>query len=394
MTDASLLQLFQMELEEHAVALDEGLLELENNPHALDRFEPLMRAAHSIKGSARVVELEAAVQIAHAMEDCFVAFQKKSAPFKQKSVDVLLKGVDMLRAVAKAGTSDDTNWLSSHQDKIDAFIKSTQKLIENNAFEVLAGASASFPINATVTDRKTADGKGSSAEMKLSPDKSETGLPLKEKGILQEEASSSKAVVAHDRAVRVTAEKIEKLIGLTSEMAVNAGWLPSFTQSLLSLKKDHESLLEVLENLREILKQETRNDQIHDQTHDQIHDLIIKALGKTRQSEACFMDYFKRLESFSNRSATLCDLLCHQVVGIRMRPFADGVQGFPRMVRDIARKLDKQLSFEIKGQSTELDREILTRSITVSNRRGNECVPGNRRKAPYALKPRIARACS
>ena len=38
-------------------------------------LEALMRAAHSVKGAARIVGLEEAVQVAHVMEDCFVAAQ-------------------------------------------------------------------------------------------------------------------------------------------------------------------------------------------------------------------------------------------------------------------------------------------------------------------------------
>jgi two-component system sensor histidine kinase and response regulator WspE len=42
-----------------------------------------------------------------------------------------------------------------------------------------------------------------------------------------------------------------------------------------------------------------------------------------------------------------------------MRPFADGIQGFPRMVRDLARDLGKQARLEIQGPDTYVDRDIL-----------------------------------
>ena len=44
-----------------------------------------------------------------------------------------------------------------------------------------------------------------------------------------------------------------------------------------------------------------------------------------------------------------------------MRPFGDGVEGFPRLVRDLARQLGKQAQLEIVGTNTEVDREILDR---------------------------------
>jgi anti-anti-sigma factor len=58
-----------------------------------------MRAAHSIKGAARIVGVDAAVQVAHAMEDCFVAAQKGAVALTSDAVDVLLGGVDALHRI-------------------------------------------------------------------------------------------------------------------------------------------------------------------------------------------------------------------------------------------------------------------------------------------------------
>ncbi len=38
---------------------------------------------------------------------------------------------------------------------------------------------------------------------------------------------------------------------------------------------------------------------------------------------------------------------------------ADGVRGFPRMVRDVARQLGKSVRFEVLGETTGVDRDIL-----------------------------------
>jgi two-component system sensor histidine kinase and response regulator WspE len=42
-----------------------------------------------------------------------------------------------------------------------------------------------------------------------------------------------------------------------------------------------------------------------------------------------------------------------------MRPFRDGVQSFPRMIRDLARQLGKQVRLDIRGQQAHVDRDIL-----------------------------------
>ena len=42
-----------------------------------------MRAAHSLKGAARIVGLDAAVRVAHAMEDCFVARSREISSYSR-----------------------------------------------------------------------------------------------------------------------------------------------------------------------------------------------------------------------------------------------------------------------------------------------------------------------
>ena len=53
--------------------------------------------------------------------------------------------------------------------------------------------------------------------------------------------------------------------------------------------------------------------------------------------------------------------LYREVISSRMRPFRDGVQGLPRLVRDLARQLGKRVQLEIQGETTEVDRDILER---------------------------------
>jgi two-component system sensor histidine kinase and response regulator WspE len=101
--DASLLDLFRAELETHLPSLSEGLLALEKEPVQPKRLEALMRASHSIKGAAKIVSVDAAVRVAHAMEDCFVAAQNGRVHLGSDAVDVLLRGVDALNRVAPGG---------------------------------------------------------------------------------------------------------------------------------------------------------------------------------------------------------------------------------------------------------------------------------------------------
>lgn len=101
LVDSALLEMFAAEVETHMAALNDGLLVLEQNPAQSERFEALMRAAHSIKGAAKLVGLQAAVEVAHVIEDCFVAARAGRLAMTSSLVDVLLEGVDLLGRVAQ-----------------------------------------------------------------------------------------------------------------------------------------------------------------------------------------------------------------------------------------------------------------------------------------------------
>jgi two-component system sensor histidine kinase and response regulator WspE len=118
--DPALLDLFRAEIDTHLPALSEGLLALEKDPKQPKRLEALMRAAHSIKGAARIVGVEPAVQVAHALEDCFVAAQKGAVVLSSDAVDVLLRGVDALAHITPAGGGPADEALPSLLDDIAA----------------------------------------------------------------------------------------------------------------------------------------------------------------------------------------------------------------------------------------------------------------------------------
>src|SRR5712691_1539350 len=96
LSQVSMLDLFRMETESQVQVLTSGLLALERDHTAADQLELCMRAAHSLKGAARIVDLGAAVRVAHAMEDCFVAAQHGHIVLGRDHIDVLLNATDLM----------------------------------------------------------------------------------------------------------------------------------------------------------------------------------------------------------------------------------------------------------------------------------------------------------
>ena len=63
------IDIFLREAEEHVTSLQKGLLILEKEPGNTALIHDLLRNAHTLKGSARMVGLEDISVIAHRMED-------------------------------------------------------------------------------------------------------------------------------------------------------------------------------------------------------------------------------------------------------------------------------------------------------------------------------------
>src|SRR5579871_125614 len=114
----SLMDLFREEARSHAATLNQGLLDLENDLANAQKIEPLMRAAHSIKGAARIVNIDAAVQLAHAMEDAFVAAQNGRIHFTSVDIDLLLQGTDLLAQLGHVKEEEMAGWSADHVAEI------------------------------------------------------------------------------------------------------------------------------------------------------------------------------------------------------------------------------------------------------------------------------------
>ena len=79
-------------------------------------------------------------------------------------------------------------------------------------------------------------------------------------------------------------------------------------------------------------------------------------LDQTESTLARGRDEF---DGLLQRTTTLAERLHHGIVASRMRPLAEGIQGFPRLVRDTARTLNKRARFIVLGERTLVDRELL-----------------------------------
>jgi two-component system sensor histidine kinase and response regulator WspE len=323
--DSSLLELLRTEVAAHVQVLSDGLLALETQ-QTKEITESLMRAAHSIKGSARVIALDAVVKLAHAMEDCFVAAQKGEVVLEPQHIDILLRAVDLFGKMPEITNTGIAQWQAAYREQTEIL---TAAIAAIRAGETPSMHSEDTPKNRDVHDPSEPDA-GAGAH----PQKPACLNPT-----------------AMDRTVRVSASKIERLVGLAGEVTVGARRLPPFSKSFGLLKKNHFQLAAILGELQEFLQQEEENGQAFK--------LIQQAKRNIKECGQILAEKLSELENFTGRSTGTAERLYQEVVAVRMRPFDDGAREFPRLVRDMARELRKKVRLEITGRATEVDRDIL-----------------------------------
>lgn len=351
MGDTSMLELFQLEVDAQATILNEGLLALETQPGSPKVLESLMRAAHSVKGAARIVSLDAAVQLAHVMEDCFVAAQNQKISLEADGVDVLLHGVDLLTNISQQGqpwVKQNRQDIETTKDELAGLLTGTPpakrpepaptttiqgQTTTTQKPEMVVAATGNMQAPTTTTNKS-----GNQSIVNQKPGKVEPAKPA------GDDAANA------DRVVRVSADNLNRIMGLAGESLIEANWLQPFADSLAILKKRQLELSKILE----LFQQNLSTSHAHD-----TESYLEAARTKERECRQILSDRLIELELYARRTGNLSDRLYQEVIQSNMRPFADGVQSFPRMLRDLARKLNKQLKFEIFGKSTPVDRDII-----------------------------------
>ena len=311
-----MLELFKNEIETQAKILSEGLLFFQREKDNLQLLEPLMRAAHSIKGAAKVFSFEPIVHLAHIMEDSLIAAQEGKLILDEDRSELLFMALDAIASCVNVPATEITWKLSLEQKKLEQLTEQIKKFtpaIEEDEEPIISREKQTLIQH-----------------------------PEHKKEFLQEQ---------HERVLRLTAQNLNRLMGLAAESMVETRWLRPFCDSLLRLKTGYNQMFNQLDVLKNSLDSESLIEV--NKTH-------FQSLTHTlHEYHNQISDRVADLEMFITRHSNLTDRLYSEVIESRMRPFADGINLFPRMIWETARQLQKKARLEIEGQSTLIDRDIL-----------------------------------
>ena len=341
LSDMSMLDLFRMEAANYCTKLSEGLVALGNDPSATELLESMMRAAHSMKGAAKIVGLDAAVGLAHAMEDVFVAAQKEKILIEGKAIDILLNSIALLTTIAEIAETESEKWFAEHKAEIDGLIKGLANLATREKTTTPPPAHKGSPKTVKPPESVSA---GKDPEQ-------EKDVPQKTKKKEDKKPARRQDDKEGLRAIRVSAQNMDRIMGLAGESLIESRWLPAFNKNLLQLKYRQDELYASIDQIRENLQAIESDEMTINLFGDLQHKLELCRSTLSQDMEV--------LEDHARHATNISHRLYKEIVTSKMRPFSEGIRGFARMVRDVARELNKEVNFEIVGPDTMVDLDIL-----------------------------------
>ena len=334
-----LFELFKSEVETHGAALNEGLLQLEQNVADPTPIASLMRAAHSIKGAARVVGIDIVVGLAHEMEDAMVRVQKGLEACTPARVDQLLQATDLLTSLRALTQEDVSAWSGKHAGDINALVTAL-------AAPATAATPTPGPVIAAEPSPHGTSAESAITDMVPAPVAPQAQAPMP--AVAEPAATRARpadAPASEVRTVRVNADNLDRMMRLAGESMVEGRRFPHVQKGLRELKSRLRASREALDIAgRTAAEGEWR----------EAREQLAALEGALLRHTGLLEETFRRTEEVGTR-------LYHEVIGSRMRPFGDATTGFPRMVRDLAKMLGKQVRFEVAGAHTPVDRDILAR---------------------------------
>jgi two-component system chemotaxis sensor kinase CheA len=339
--------LFLTESREHLTAFNHLLLEWEKDPAAAEPVGGIFRAVHTIKGMAATMGYAQVAELAHRAENLLDAVRRGEKEPTPALIELLFRAADALersvsdavagrrggeseaallaeldRASGVAGPArargrrravpaapaamlaDDRGRVVRVTLKADASLKGARALLVLKKAESLGSVSGVVPAMAAIE----AEGFDGKLRFRLETDAEAAAVEAALRAVgdvetveVTEPAAEAAPEVARARHVRVDLRRLDELMNLIGELVIARGRLATITARL----------------------------------------------GESDLDDA------------ARDMGRLAGALQREIIQARMTPVWQVFDRFPRMVRDLARQMGKQVAFRVEGKEIELDRAIL-----------------------------------
>ena len=404
------LEIFIDETKEHVQNLNSQILELEQDPENSDVINEIFRAAHSLKGMAGTMGFKRMQTLTHDMENVFSEVRNGSIKVNASIIDVVFQCLDALE-----------EYLANIQESADEGTNDNEPIIKelNNILKGQAGGAAPAP-EAKKEEKKADAPAGDDGKkwllINLNSSQSNVIVEAKRQGmnvygvtVKVQESCILKAARAFlvfkaleelgevivsspsaqdiedehfelDFSVVIITEKslddviaaaanvseIESVLGAPIEDSALHPDTPVETKQTAAVQVKEAEKAQPEKKAGEkktagkpIVNRTVRVDiEKLDVLMNLVSELIIaknslvSASGVENRGHSAFNEHIEYLESVTTN-------LHESVMKVRMVPIESVVTKFPRMIRDLSKKLDKKMELYMSGEETELDRTVV-----------------------------------
>lgn len=403
------MDMFLDESHEHLQSLNDGLLSLEDNMEDTSVVNEIFRNAHTLKGMSATMGFNKIAELTHEMEDVLDLIRKEQLKLNEDIIDTLFKCVDSLGQMIDSvgnGEAEDVVDVSDLVKKLSSISKPNQAAAQAAAPAAAPAAPAAAApaenkisieltdvdkdvikqaretgmqaIHVRVTLAETCLLKSARSYMVMNA-LDELGDVIKSvpsaEDLEQEKFDHSFDVIiitaAEEKAVQDAVNSISEIakvetnvIDLAAEekaaatapaasapkaaapapAAKKAAPAPAKKAAAAPAKKVHHSQsvrvdIEKLDTLMNLMGELV------------INKVRLEQIGQTHR----LADLTETLEQMDRVTTDLQNI----VMKVRMVPVSSVFNRFPRMVRDIAKELNKEINLTIEGEETELDRTVI-----------------------------------
>lgn len=384
-------ELFFEEADEHLENLNDGVLELENDPENEETIDSIFRSAHTLKGMAATMGYETMAKLTHRMENVFQLFKNKVVEVNSDSISLIFDCLDSLSEIIESLRSE-----TDFQDEEIASLMKKLEEIENKEFDKKIVVENKRDV--TLKEIRFPSELLATEDVQLMNDLENTEYTPFAVSIRLDKECTLKAPRVYlildklnevgeitfsypdtetlekgefDRDFHIVLitekniEEVEKNIQSNSDIDSISILSPEETFNKQLLPETKKTTTEV----KTAKKEKSKNISKHGQQSIKV-DLIKLDTFMNLVSE--LVVYRTRLENISMNDtkhdikepltevARITSELQDLVLKIRMQQVSVVMNRFPRVVRDLAKDLDKDMILVIEGEDTELDRTVVS----------------------------------
>ncbi len=415
MDTSQYLELFIDETKEHLQSLNEHILELEKDPENEDTINEIFRAAHTLKGMSGTMGFARMQRLTHDMENVFQEIRNGNMKANAKLVDILFRGLDALESYLDVISNNGNEGTEDNQDIIDdlnAMVaegtgsgapatekKETKTEKKEEPTQDASGTRKNKAQDITVSEYEIVAMDNAKAEgqnvLAVTVYLQETCIlkaaraflvfkSVENKGELIKSVPDTEKIEDEEfefdfswiLATKESKETIQKLIGNVSEIAEVVVDDYRYTSNVAEKTTEAANESTATKENKESAKKSTtsskgkvasRSVRVDIDKLDVLMNLVSELIiaknalvsvtgasdsGMETTANQIFHENIEYLERVTTN-------LHESVMKVRMVPIESVVNRFPRMIRDLNRKLDKKMELYMSGEDTELDRTVI-----------------------------------